>query len=222
MVTTINMNDKGEVTSITEIGNGGQNFPLTKESYNQYSFKVPGFDLRNGQDTTIRASITNMTPGRHTSINESEVSASLEYVKKPEVIFGEANGTRSMSREQAMSDGNLNSTTVTIKLPKNAVSGDKLTVTIKEPNEATAREIKYTIGKDNNGKFFVKDSDGNKVDTEIDGRSFKISGIKTATGLETKVTAEIKDKDGIQHAERYKHSYYLKYKRYGGIFQRGR
>ena len=198
---TINMNDKGEVTSITEIGNGEQNFPLTKESYNQYSFKVPGFDLRNGQDTTIRASITNMTPGRHTSINESEVSASLEYVKKPEVIFGEANGTRSMSREQAMSDHDLNSTTVTIKLPKNAVSGDKLTVTIKEPNEATAREIKYTIGKDNNGKFFVKDSDGNKIDTETDGRSFKVSGIKTATGLETKVTAEIKDKDGIQHAE---------------------
>jgi len=32
-------------------------------------------------------------------------------------------------------------------------------------------------------------------------KSFKISGIKTATGLETKVTAEIKDKDGIQHAE---------------------
>ncbi|OJJ29267.1 retention module-containing protein [Campylobacter concisus] len=198
---TINMNDKGEVTSITEIGNGGQNFPLTKESYNQYSFKVPGFDLRNGQDTTIRASITNMTPGRHTSINESEVSASLEYVKKPEVKFEEAKGAKSMSREQAMSDHDLNSTTVTIKLPKNAVSGDKLTVTIKEPNEATAREIKYTIGKDNNGKFFVKDSDGNKIDTDTDGRSFKISGIKTATGLETKVTAEIKDKDGIQHAE---------------------
>lgn len=198
---TINMNDKGEVTSITEIGNGEQNFPLTKESFNQYSFKVPGFDLRHGQDTTIRASITNMTPGRHTSINESEVSASLEYVKKPEVIFDEAGGAKTMTREQAISKDGLNSTTVTIKLPKNAVSGDKLTVTIKEPNEATAREIKYTIGKDNNGKFFVKDSDGNKIDTETDGRSFKISGIKTATGLETKVTAEIKDKDGIQHAE---------------------
>lgn len=198
---TINMNDKGEVTSITEIGNGEQNFPLTKESYNQYSFKVPGFDLRNGQDTTIRASITNMTPGRHTSINEPEVSASLEHVKKPEVKFEEAKGAKSMSREQAMSDHDLNSTTVTIKLPKNAVNGDKLTVTIKEPNEATAREIKYTIGKDNNSKFFVKDSGGNKIDTETDGRSFKISGIKTATGLETKVTAEIKDKDGIQHSE---------------------
>lgn len=203
---TIHMDNKGVITGITEIGNGGQNFPLTKESFNQYSFKVPGFDLRHGQDTTIKASITNMKPDRHTDINEPEVSASLEYVKKPEVKFEEANGAKSMSREQAStknngSDGDINNTTVTIKLPKNAVSGDKLTVTIKEPNEATAREIKYTIGKDNNGKFFVKDSNGNKIDTETDGRSFKISGIKTATGLETKVTAEIKDKDGIQHAE---------------------
>ncbi|WP_459845308.1 retention module-containing protein [Campylobacter concisus] len=208
---TINMNNKGEVTSITEIGNGGQDFPLTKESYNQYSFKVPGFDLRNGQDTTIRASITNMTPDRHTSINEPEVSASLEHVKKPEVIFKEADGAKTMSREQAMSDDNLNSTTVTIKLPKNAVSGDKLTVTIE--NELDEKDSngkskfhkedpkEYTVRKDPNGKFYVEDSGGNKIDTETDGRSFKISGIKTATGLETKVTAEIKDKDGIQHAE---------------------
>ncbi|WP_107785183.1 retention module-containing protein [Campylobacter concisus] len=197
---TIHMDSKGVVTSVTENGTSNVLTPI-KAGDNQYIINVSGIQLKHGEDTTIKAKVTNLNPDRHTSINESEVSASLEYVKKPEVIFEEANGTRSMSREQAMNDGNLNSTTVTIKLPKNAVSGDKLTVTIKEPNEATAREIKYTIGKDNNGKFFVKDSDGNKIDTETDGRSFKISGIKTATGLETKVTAEIKDKDGIQHAE---------------------
>lgn len=197
---TIHMDSKGAVTSVTENGTSNVLTPI-KSGDNQYTIDVSGIQLKHGEDTTIKAKVTNLNPNRHTSINESEVSASLEYVKKPEVIFGEANGTRSMSREQAISDHDLNSTTVTIKLPKNAVSGDKLTVTIKEPNEATAREIKYTIGKDNNGKFFVKDSDGNKIDTETDGRSFKISGIKTATGLETKVTAEIKDKDGIQHAE---------------------
>ena len=197
---TIHMDSKGAVTSVTENGTSNVLTPI-KASDNQYIINVSGIQLKHGEDTTIKAKVTNLNPNRHTSINEPEVSASLEYVKKPEVIFGEVNGTRSMSREQAMSDHDLNSTTVTIKLPKNAVSGDKLTVTIKEPNEATAREIKYTIGKDNNGKFFVKDSDGNKIDTETDGRSFKISGIKTATGLETKVTAEIKDKDGIQHAE---------------------
>ena len=197
---TIHMDSKGAVTSVTENGTSNVLTPI-KSGDNQYTIDVSGIQLKHGEDTKIKAKITHSNPDRHTSISEPEVSASLEYVKKPEVIFGEANGTRSMSREQAMSDHDLNSTTVTIKLPKNAVSGDKLTVTIKEPNEATAREIKYTIGKDNNGKFFVKDSDGNKIDTETDGRSFKISGIKTATGLETKVTAEIKDKDGIQHAE---------------------
>ncbi|WP_107695521.1 retention module-containing protein [Campylobacter concisus] len=197
---TIHMDSKGAVTSVTENGTSNVLTPI-KSGDNQYTIDVSGIQLKHGEDTKIKAKITHSNPDRHTSISEPEVSASLEYVKKPEVIFGEANGTRSMSREQAMSDHDLNSTTVTIKLPKNAVSGDKLTVTIKEPNEATAREIKYTIGKDNNGKFFVKDSDGDKIDTETDGRSFKISGIKTATGLETKVTAEIKDKDGIQHSE---------------------
>lgn len=197
---TIHMDSKGVVTSVAENGTSNVLTPI-KASDNQYIINVSGIQLKHGEDTTIKAKVTNLNPNRHTSINESEVSASLEYVKKPEVKFEEAKGAKSMSREQAMSDHDLNSTTVTIKLPKNAVSGDKLTVTIKEPNEATVREIKYTIGKDNNGKFFVKDSDGNKIDTETDGRSFKISGIKTATGLETKVTAEIKDKDGIQHAE---------------------
>ena len=197
---TIHMDSKGVVTSVTENGTSNVLTPI-KAGDNQYIINVSGIQLKHGEDTTIKAKVTNLNPNRHTSINESEVSASLEYVKKPEVIFGEANGNRSMSREQAMSDHDLNSTTVTIKLPKNAVSGDKLTVTIKEPNEATTREIKYTIEKDNNGKFYVEDSGGKKIDTEIDGRSFKISGIKTATGLETKVTAEIKDKDGIQHAE---------------------
>lgn len=197
---TIHMDSKGAVTSVTENRTSNVLTPI-KSDYNKYTIDVSGIQLKHKEDTTIKAKITHSNSDRHTSINEPEVSASLEYVKKPEVIFDEANGAKSMSREQAMSDHDLNSTTVTIKLPKNAVSGDKLTVTIKEPNEATAREIKYTIGKDNNGKFFVKDSDGNKIDTETDGRSFKISGIKTATGLETKVTAEIKDKDGIQHAE---------------------
>ncbi|WP_141090231.1 hypothetical protein, partial [Campylobacter concisus] len=72
---------------------------------------------------------------------------------------------------------------------------------INEPNE-TPRTKEYTVGRDANGKFFVKDSAGNEINTETDGRSFKISGIKTATGEETKVTAEIVDSDGsIQHAK---------------------
>ncbi|OUT15680.1 hypothetical protein B9N64_02510 [Campylobacter concisus] len=206
----IHMNDKGVITSVDEVDNAGNvignyntaNKNFFKEDINQWAIKVDGFELENGKDTKIEAKVTH--PANANLPTEEDIeSASLEYVKKPEVIFGEADGAKTMTREQAISDHDLNSTTVTIKLPKNAVSGDKLNVTINEPNE-TPRTKEYTVGRDANGKFFVKDSDGNKIDTETDGRSFKISGIKTATGIdkETKVTAEIVDSDGsIQHAE---------------------
>ena len=199
---TIRVNDKGVITKVVEHTNSGDvDYTPLKEELNLWSINVEGFNVRHEGDTTINASITHINPNRNAPIAPVEASASLEYVKAPEVIFEEAHGAKTMTREQAVSDGDLNSTTVTIKLPKNAVSGDKLTVTINEPNE-TPKTKEYTVGRDANGKFFVKDSAGNEINTETDGRSFKISGIKTATGEETKVTAEIVDSDGsIQHAK---------------------
>ena len=199
---TIHVNDKGVITKVVEHTNSGDvEYAPLKEELNQWAINVEGFSVRHGEDTTITASITHINPNRNAHIAPVEASASLEYVKAPEVIFEEANGAKTMTREQAISVDGLNSTKVTIKLPKNAVSGDKLTVTISEPDE-TPRTKEYTVGRDANGKFFVKDSAHNEINTEADGRSFKISGIKTATGLETKVTAEIVDSDGrIQHAK---------------------
>ena len=207
---TIHVDEKGVITSVVEhTSSGDVNYTPLKEELNQWSINVEGFSIRHGEDTTINASITHINPNRNAPIASVEASASLEYVKAPEVIFDEAHGAKTMTREQAISDkdinkdlnNDLNSTMVTIKLPKNAVSGDKLTVTINEPNE-TPRTKEYTVGRDANGKFFVKDSAGNEINTETDGRSFKIYGIKTATGEETKVTAEIVDSDGrIQHAK---------------------
>ncbi|QPH91256.1 retention module-containing protein [Campylobacter concisus] len=198
---TIHVNEKGVITKVVEHTNSGDvEYAPLKEELNQWAINVEGFSVRHGEDTTITASITHINPNRNTPIAPVEASASLEYVKAPEVIFEEAGGAKTMTREQAISDHDLNSTTVTIKLPKNAVSGDKLTVTINEPNE-TPREIKYNIGKDDNGNLFVV-KEGSTQKIETDGRSFKISGIKTATGEETKVTAEIVDSDGsIQHAK---------------------
>ena len=198
---TIHVDEKGVITKVVEHTNSGDvDYTPLKEELNQWAINVEGFNVRHEGDTTIKASITHINPNRNTPIGPAEASASLEYVKAPEVIFEEAHGAKTMTREQAISDHDLNSTTVTIKLPKNAVSGDKLTVTINEPNE-TPREIKYNIGKDDNGNLFVV-KEGSTQKIETDGRSFKISDIKTATGEETKVTAEIVDSDGgIQHAK---------------------
>lgn len=218
----IHMNNKGVITSVDEVDNAGHvignyntsNKNFFKEDTNQWAIKVDGFELENGKDTKITAEVTHPThptnPYLPTEVDSE--SASLEYVKKPEVIFDEADGAKTMTREQAISDTDLNSTKVTIKLPKNAVNGDKLTVTIKEPDgknpDGTTKFHEYpkhyTVEKDATGKLVGIKNDDNPSDhvTIKNGNSFEIPNIKTATGEETKVTAEIVDNDGnIQHAE---------------------
>ena len=210
----IHMNDRGVITSVDEVDSAGNvignyntsNKNFFKEDTNQWAIKVDGFELENGKDTKIEAEVTHLTHPDNPNLpteRDSE-SASLEYVKTPEVIFEEANGAKTMSREQAISDGDLNSTTVTIKLPKNAVDGDKVTVTIKEP-DGTTNLKHYTVEKDATGKLVgIKNDDdaSDHVTIKADGRSFEIPNIKTATGVKTEVTAEIVDSDGnIQHAQ---------------------
>ena len=210
----IHMNDRGVITSVDEVDSAGHvignyntsNKNFFKEDTNQWAIKVDGFELENGKDTKIEAEVTHLTHPDNPNLpteRDSE-SASLEYVKTPEVIFEEANGAKTMSREQAISDGDLNSTTVTIKLPKNAVDGDKVTVTIKEP-DGTTNLKHYSVEKDATGKLVgIKNDDdaSDHVTIKADGRSFEIHNIKTATGVKTEVTAEIVDSDGsIQHAQ---------------------
>ena len=210
---TIRVNDKGVITKVVEHTNSGDvDYAPLKEALNLWSINVEGFNVRHEGDTTINASITHINPNRNAPIAPVEASASLEYVKAPEVIFEEAHGAKTMTREQAISDGDLNSTTVTIKLPKNAVNGDKLTVTIKEPDgknpDGTTKFHEYTkhytVEKDATGKLVGIKNDDNPSDhvTIKNGNSFEIPNIKTATGVKTEVTAEIVDSDGsIQHAE---------------------
>ena len=221
---TINMNKEGVITSVDEVDSEGKPIEVDsagnaihykdffKEDTNQWAIKVDGFELENGKDTKIEAKVTHLKhPTNPYLPTEVDIeSASLEHVKKPEVTFDEAKGAKSMSREQAISDGDLNSTTVTIKLPKNAVNGDKLTVTIdgKNPDGTTKfheNPKHYTVEKDATGKLVGIKNDDDPSDhvTIKNGNSFEIPNIKTVTGVKTEVTAEIIDNDGIGQNKQY-------------------
>ena len=97
-------------------------------------------------------------------------------------------------------------TTVTIKIPNNAVNGDKLTVTIKEPqaNGSYIDTVKhYTIEKNNNKSNAVtrlKDDDtGSYVDMKTKN-SFEIKNVRMRTDHKTTVEAEISNTRGIEKA----------------------
>ena len=115
-------------------------------------------------------------------------------------LFDEAKGSKSMSRANSMSDSDEYSTTATIKIPKNAVDGDKIEVKITEPQlDGTTKDriVKFDIHK-NGSTFTVTDENGNNV--PVNNSDFKISGVGTLTSAKTEVTATIIDKDGIQSA----------------------
>ena len=195
---TIHMDDKGMVTKVTEDTDGNKEFPVTATSFHTFTIDVPGFELRHGENTKIHAHVENHT--RHARQWDAEANASLEHVKAPVVSFDEAKGSKSMSRANSLSDNDEYNTTVTIKIPKNAVDGDKIEVKITEPQlDGTTKDrtVKFDIHK-NGSTFTVTDENGNNVPVSDNG--FKISGVGTLTSAKTVVTATIIDTDGIQSA----------------------
>ncbi|WP_169943236.1 hypothetical protein, partial [Campylobacter sp. RM15925] len=209
---TITVNENtGKISSIT---GGGVGEALVPDLKDPFVFKLENLAMKPREadnldpknpsvnDTTISAKIdyqNSSTPEQKTDTK----TIGLEPLKTPEVIFDEAKGANVTSRTNAVSDKELFDTPVTIKIPKNAVTGDKLTVTIKEPQENAADKVtikEYTIHKDeNNGKVTITEKGGAKVEMTTNN-SFQIKGLDTLPGKKTIVTAEITDAFGSASA----------------------
>ncbi|WP_211436598.1 hypothetical protein [Campylobacter sp. RM16189] len=200
---TITVNDKGKIESVTDDATGKSLTPVDGEPYN---FRLEDLAMKprdadsldpSANDTKISAKIDYKGDGTVELLTDTK-TIGLEPLKAPEVIFDEAKGAKVTSRTNAVSDKELFDTPVTIKIPKNAVTGDKLTVTIKEPQESGADKetVKiYTINKDeNNGKVTIAEDTNSGANVEmITNNSFQIKGLDTLPGKKTIVTAEIKD-----------------------------
>lgn len=106
-----------------------------------------------------------------------------------------------INRESLTSDAEgMFRTTATIKIPKNAVDGDRIEVKITEPQlDGTTKDrtLKFNVHKDASG-VKITDEHGNNV--EVNNNGFKISNVGTLTGAETKISATIIDKDDVQSA----------------------
>ncbi|MGB2552468.1 retention module-containing protein [Campylobacter sp. MOP51] len=197
-------------TGLVTISGGGTDKALVPTD-DPYVFKLPDIAMKprdindpenKANDTTIKARVdyADATPDVSTGLK----SIGVEALKTPEVIFDEAKGGKVTSRNDAVSDGDLFNTPVTIKIPKNAVTGDKLKVTITEPQENGADKVtvkEYTIDKNKtDGKVTITDdSTGSPIDMTTNN-SFKLIGIDTLPGKKTIVSAEIKDAFGASSA----------------------
>ena len=212
---TIKLNAQGIIESIKDDATGSvlprkSTKPISdlRTDDELYKFEYKDLDVRSNQDTKITATVKYAEPQ---SDKTADAKISIEAIKEPGVIFEDAKGGKVTDRTVAEHTNSEYTTTVTIKIPNNAVNGDKLTVTIKEP-QADGSYIDtvkhYTIEKDNNKSNAVtrlKDSDGHLVDMKTKN-SFEIKNVPMRTDNKTIVEAEISDARGIEKAKTTKDS----------------
>ncbi|WP_122861818.1 hypothetical protein [Campylobacter showae] len=208
---TIKLNAQGVIESIKNDADSSDilprksNKPISdlRTDDELYKFEYKDLDVRSNQDTKITATVQYSEPQPDKT---AEAKISIEAIKEPGVIFEDAKGGKVTDRTVAGHTSSEYTTTVTIKIPNNAVNGDKLTVTIKEPRAdgSYIDTVKhYTIEKNNNKSNAVtrlKDNDtGSYVDMKTKN-SFEIKNVRMRTDHKTTVEAEISDARGIEKA----------------------
>ena len=125
--------------------------------------------------------------------------ATLESVdtKNLKIEFVEDNASRDnvIDRDEAILDNDIKKTIISVQVPHNVTNGDKVAVTIKEPqaNGTTgSRTITYTVSKTANGKIsLTDDSDTTHTPHELENNTIKIPGVAMLPGRETSAVATI-------------------------------
>ena len=201
---TIHTDAKGFLSSITSNNPSDypdleSKFPSAQPTSNQkYEYILKGVGLEAGEKTTVKATLDykkGTSDDTKTEDVSKEATTQIENIKAPEVIFEDAKGGTSVSRNDARknTDGEY-LTDVTIKIPSNAVNGDKIEVKIYEPGKPTPTPKIYTINKSNSksGKIdSLTDENGRQIDTTADKKGFVIKDVMMKTGEQTEVTAKV-------------------------------
>ncbi|WP_180997741.1 hypothetical protein, partial [Campylobacter concisus] len=174
-------------------------FPSAEPTSNQkYEYILKGVGLEAGEKTTVKATLDyrkGTNDDTETTDAIKEATTQIENIKAPEVIFEDAKGGTSVSRTDARKGANGDYLTdVTIKIPSNAVNGDKIEVKIYEPGKPIPTTKIYTINKSNSksGKIdSLTDENSHQINTTADKKGFVIKDVVIKTGEQTEVTAKV-------------------------------
>ncbi|OUT10644.1 hypothetical protein B9N62_09940, partial [Campylobacter concisus] len=201
---TIHTDAKGFLSSITSNNSSDypdleSKFPSAEPTSNQkYEYILKGVGLKAGEETTVKATLDyrkGINDDTVTTDVNKKATTQIENIKAPEVIFEDAKGGTSVSRTDARKGANGDYLTdVTIKIPSNAVNGDKIEVKIYESGKPIPTQKIYTINKSNSksGKIdSLTDENGHKINTTADKKGFVIKDVLMKTGEKTEVTAKV-------------------------------
>jgi len=119
------------------------------------------------------------------------------------VEFKEDDASRDgkIDRDEAVSVDGVKVTTISVQVPYNVIDGDKIAVTINEPQAngtMASRTLPYTVSKAPNGDISLVDTAG--VSHPLRNNTIEIGDVKMLPGKETSATATITNAAGDMSA----------------------
>ena len=211
-----NLNTTSAILQIPTTVNSGDTIKVKVNGGAEKTYTVASND---GTNVTIKdagGSIVALEPGNKLKISNvhidkdhpAVVEATINGVTKTaeakletfdatnlKVEFKEDDASRDgkIDRDESVSVDGVKETTISVQVPYNVTNGDKVAVTIKEPqaNGTTgSRTITYTVSKTANGKISLTD-DTTHVTTQLANNTIKIPGVAMLPGRETSAVATI-------------------------------
>ena len=201
--TTVN---SGDIIKVKVNGGAEQEYTVVSNVSNRITLKFPDSHTELlPTDNKLKISDVHIDKD-HPAVVEATIKgvtkiakATLESVdtKNLKIEFVEDNASRDnvIDRDEAILDNDIKKTIISVQVPHNVTNGDKIAVTIKEPqtNGTTgSRTITYTVSKTANGKIsLTDDSDTTHTPHELENNTIKIPGVAMLPGRETSAVATI-------------------------------
>ena len=119
------------------------------------------------------------------------------------VEFKEDDASRDgkIDRDESVSVDGVKETTISVQVPYNVITGDKVQVLITEPKPdgtTATRPVNYTVSKAPNGDISLIDDNG--VSKTLENNTIRIGGVAMLPGKETSATATITNAAGDMSA----------------------
>ena len=180
-------------TNVT-IKDAATNAPITLEPGNK--LKIPDVHIDKDHPAKVEATINGVTKTAEAKLETFDAT-------NLKVEFKEDDASRDgkIDRDEAVSVDGVKVTTISVQVPYNVIDGDKIAVTINEPQAngtMASRTLPYTVSKAPNGDISLVDTAG--VSHPLSNNTIEIGDVKMLPGKETSATATITNAAGDMSA----------------------
>ena len=197
---TVNV-DGGTPKSYTVFSNDGTNVVIKDAGGNIVStpgnkLKIPDVHIDKDHPAKVEATINGETKTAEAKLKTFDAT-------NLKVEFKEDDASRDgkIDRDESVSVDGVKVTTISVQVPYNVITGDKVEVLITEPKTdgtTATRPVNYTVSKAPNGDISLIDDNG--VSKTLENNTIRIGGVAMLPGRETSATATITNAAGDMSA----------------------